>query len=93
MREDQSVRSLTRSHLAGSGGVEAVPRSLGPLLERTPNLRSAADAVAETVHHPAAKVLFNKGDSGDAFYVLEEGVIEISVISLASRSRTFGSSG
>jgi CRP-like cAMP-binding protein len=85
VREDQSVRSLTRSHLSGSGGVEAVSRSLGPLLERTPNLRSAADAVAETVHHPAAKVLFNKGDSADAFYVLEEGVIEISVISLDGR--------
>jgi CRP-like cAMP-binding protein len=61
------------------------PTALRDVLDTTPRLRAAAERVAETIQLPAGRILFSKDDEADAFYMVVDGTIEISVISVDGR--------
>ena len=53
--------------------------------EATPALRAAIERAAVVVTLEPGTVLFSQGDAADALYILDEGEIEISVLSAGGR--------
>ena len=48
-------------------------------------LRQTVEGLAKRVRYDAGETLFRQGDAGDTFYLVQEGEIEISVLSAAGR--------
>lgn len=55
------------------------------LAAATPDLRHAVDTVARDVPVAAGEVVCRQGETGDAFFIIDDGEIEISVLSADGR--------
>ena len=62
----------------------SLPQS-GFLAEASPRLRQMLSAQASEVRLERGAVLFKQGDAGDALYVVIDGAMEVSILSLDGR--------
>lgn len=62
-----------------------MPSARSLLDAATPELRAALEAAAVRETHRAGETLFDQGDPADAFFVVDEGEVEISVLSADGR--------